>query len=40
MLFTIDLDEFLIDEGGIAVTFVLSFQSAGINGNGLITPEA
>ena len=39
MLLAVDLYEDLIDEEGIAVTPVLAFQSAGINGTKFYTPE-
>jgi len=40
MLLAIDLHEDFIDEEGVTITSVLSFQSAGINGSELDTPEA
>ena len=40
MLLTIDFDEDFIDEEGVAIAPVLSFQSACINGAELDTPES
>jgi hypothetical protein len=40
MLLAIDLDEDFIDVEGIAKASVPPFQSAGINGSELDTPEA
>lgn len=40
MLLAVDLYEDFVDEKGVTITTVLSFQSAGINGSKLDAPEA
>ena len=40
MLLAIDFDKDFIDEKGVTVTSMLSFQSTGINSTELDTPEA
>ena len=40
MLLTVDLDEDFIDVEGIAAALMLSFQTAGIDGSELDTPES
>jgi hypothetical protein len=40
MLLAIDLDEDFIDVEGIAAALMLSFQTAGIDGSELDTPES
>jgi hypothetical protein len=40
MLLTVDLDEDFIDVERVAIASVFSFQTTGINGTELDTPEA
>ena len=40
MLLAIDLHEDFIDEEGVAIASMLSFQSAGIDGSEFDAPEA